>query len=99
MIASQIAMNRNILKDMKSWSNRNVQLRLLHNHNATFMLHSLQHDSSVAHAFDMGSFFNKQSSGINLKNFKDDQKLNDMFQVLATFKGSGYAAYNSTMVE
>ena len=99
MVAYNVALSKNILKDMKSWSNTNVDIRLMKNHNDTFMLHKLTEDLSTAHAFSMGSFFNKQSSGIKLVDFNRDSILGDIFQIVATYKGSGMAEYNITMGE
>jgi hypothetical protein len=97
IVTSKVAINKALLKDMKSWSNKNVELRLMKNHNDTFMLHELHENASVAHGFAMGQFFNKQSSGIKLKDFKGDNGVNQMFQIIATFKDSGLAEHNITM--
>lgn len=61
---SQIAISKSILKSMKQWTNANSYLKMLKNHDDTFLLHQLNEDLSTAHAFDLGQFFNKQSEGV-----------------------------------
>jgi hypothetical protein len=56
---SQVAISNNILHNMKSWRNKNTQIKLLHNHVDTFLLHQLSEDASVSHAFALGEFFNR----------------------------------------
>lgn len=59
-------------------------------HGETFLLHQLLNDSSTAHAFDLGKFFNKQSSGLRVKDIDSDEILRKAIQPLATFEGSGF---------
>lgn len=74
---------------MHQYSNTNNQLRLLKEHNDTFLLHQLQFDASTSHAFDLGSFFNRQQVGIKLKDLMSDDRLKKWLVPLATFYGSG----------
>ena len=76
---------------MKSWKNRNIELNLLNDHNDTFLLHQLQYDPSLDHAFTMGEFFNRQQTGFRLRELKLDDKLGKWFNPIATFKDSGNA--------
>lgn len=68
---------------------KNSFLRLLHNHEDTFLLHQLQNDSSISHAFDLGEFFNMQDSGLMIKDLNNDPQLKKYLQPIATFEGSG----------
>lgn len=53
-------------------------------------MHQLLNDTSIAHAFDLGKFFNKQSSGLRVKDIVTDENLKKSIQPLATFEGSGF---------
>lgn len=56
---SQVAISNNVLHDMKNWKNRNTQINLMYDHDETFLLHQLDQDDSISHAFNMGEFFNR----------------------------------------
>jgi len=56
---SQVAVSNNILHDMKNWKNKNTQINLMYDHDDTFLLHQLDQDDSISHAFNMGEFFNR----------------------------------------
>jgi hypothetical protein len=74
---SQVALAGNLLlHDMKQWTNANSYIRLVSQHEDTFLLHQLTQDQSMAHAFDMGQFFNRQNSGFKLRSITYDEKLN-----------------------
>lgn len=77
-----------MLKPMNNWSNRNTNINILHDFDDTFLLHQLQNDPSTAHAFDMGSFFNKQMTGYKVKDLKNDDKLGKIITPIATFRDS-----------
>jgi len=57
---TQTAVFKTALHSLDSFGNRNVEINMLKKHNDTFLLHQLQFDESSAHAFDLGSFFNRQ---------------------------------------
>jgi hypothetical protein len=54
-------------------------------------LHQLQFDPSVAHAFDLGEFFNRQHTGFRVKDLQQDDRLKKWITPLATIKGSAFA--------
>jgi hypothetical protein len=78
-----------LLHDMQEWRNTNLNIRLLKNHSDTFLLHQLQFDDSNAHAFDLGSFFNRQQVGLRILDWKRDESLSKFLVPIATFAGSG----------
>ena len=82
---------------MRQYRNSNVQVELLKEHDETFLLHQLQFDKSHAHAFDMGTFFNRQSIGLRLKDLETDSRLKKIITPLATFMGSGDAKNSMTI--
>ena len=90
-LIAQLGASKATLQDMKSWKNRNTELKLMHQHNDTFLLHQLQYDPSLNHAFTLGEFFNRQQTGFRLRELKMDDKLRKWFNPIATFKDSGNA--------
>ena len=87
---SQVGLSTAALQEMGSFSNTNCKLNLQHsNHNDTFLLHQLQFDDSTNHAFDLGSFYNRQQVGIRLQDIKNDERLVKWITPLASFNGSG----------
>lgn len=60
VFVKHVAASQHLLHNMWEHQNSNLNIRLLKDHNETFFLHQLQFDESIAHAFDMGSFFNRQ---------------------------------------
>ena len=59
VLSNLISTHKTNLHDMLNHQNKNQFLRLLHKHEDTFLLHQLQNDSSISHAFDLGEFFNR----------------------------------------
>jgi len=88
---TQMGASKGTLVDMQSWKNRNIELDLLQAHNDTFLLHPLQDDPSLDHAFAMGEFFNRQQTGFRMRELMLDEKLRKWFTPIATFKNSGKA--------
>ena len=87
---SQVGLSNYALKEMGPFSNNNCKLNLLNtNHNDTFLLHQLQYDDSTNHAFDLGSFYNRQQVGVRLQDIKNDERLVKWITPLASFNGSG----------
>lgn len=89
VFADRIAVHKTHLHNMREYQNKNMFLRLLNKHDDTFLLHQLQNDTSVSHAFDLGEFFSKQDSGLMIRDLKEDPQLKKLLVPLATFEGSG----------
>ena len=84
---------------MGPFSNANNKLNLLHsNHNDTFLLHQLQFDDSTNHAFDLGSFYNRQQVGLRLSQLKSDEKLVKWITPLASYQETGVQIKNGEKV-
>lgn len=66
-------------------------MRLVNKHEDTFLLHQLSEDRSIAHAFDMGQFFNRQASGFKIRSLEFDDHLSKILSPIATFEGSALA--------
>lgn len=90
VLANLVSVHKTTLHKMNDYSMRNMFLRLLNNNEDTFLLHQLQNDTSLSHAFDLGEFFNMQDSGLTMKDLSDDPQLKKYLQPIATFEGSGY---------
>lgn len=54
------------------------------------MFHALQNDSSADHAIRLGYYFNKQGSGVRVKDIQQDENLKLLITPLATIEGSAY---------
>ena len=96
---SQVAVSNNILHDMKNWKNKNTQINLMYDHDDTFLLHQLDQDDSISHAFNMGEFFNRQHSGFRLQEIAADEMLRKVLNPIATFVDSADADFPETMVD
>jgi len=96
-VIQNAAGGKTALKQMRQYRNVNVQVELLKEHDETFLLHQLQFDASHAHAFDMGTFFNRQSTGLRLRDLESDSRLKKMITPLASFLGSGDAKNSMSM--
>ena len=79
---------KNNLHHMRQWSNGNIQLSLLKEHQDTFLFHHLQNDTSAEHAMQLGYYFNRQSRGLRVKDLQDDEVLKKIITPLATIYGS-----------
>lgn len=55
------------LHNMRQFSNTNVKMKLLKDHDDTFLFHQLQNDASTDHAIRLASYFNKQTEGFRIK--------------------------------
>ena len=87
----KLGLSNSAHQNMMQYRNTNLELELLKDFNDTFFLHQLQFDKSNAHAFALGKFFNRQHSGIRVKDLKSDDRLKKWITPVATFKGSGDA--------
>lgn len=87
----QLGLSSSALQDMRHYRNSNLEISLIKDHNDTFFLHQLQYDPSHAHAFTLGKFFNRQHTGIRMKDLKSDDSLKKWITPIATFKGTGDA--------
>lgn len=87
---TQTAVYKTSLHPTMSYANRNVNIKLLKKGNETFLLHQLEFDESASHAFDIGSFFTRQSSGLRMGDWKFDERLVKLISPIATFQGSAF---------
>jgi hypothetical protein len=92
----KLGLSHSALQNMLKYRNTNLEISLLKDHNDTFLLHQLQFDQSQAHAFTLGKFFNRQHSGIRIRDLKSDDSLKKWITPIATFKGSGNAVKEMT---
>ena len=93
ILTRMVAVMQSNNKEMRNHQNTNLSIKLLKNHSDTFLFHQLQDDASLAHAFDLGTFFNKQGVGLRLKELAHDEVLSKMIEPLATFQGSARIEY------
>jgi hypothetical protein len=84
---------------MMQFSNTNVKMKLLKDHDDTFLFHQLQNDASTDHAIRLASYFNKQTKGFRIKDISTDLRLNKLIEPLATFDGSGRLLSNMSFVD
>ena len=96
-LISQMGLSSAVLHNMKSWRNANSKLNVLKKAEDTFLLHQLQFDASNAHAFDMGSFFNRQQTGFRVQDILMDDAIKKWLSPVSTFAGSAYAEHELTM--
>ena len=87
------------LRHMRQWSNGNVRVNLLKEHEDTFLFHALQNDSSADHAIRLGHYFNKQGSGVTVNDMLTDENLKRIITPLATIEGSAYVTYPLSFVD
>lgn len=92
-----LGLTRSNLHSMKDFRNSRVQVELLKKHDDTFLLHQLQFDPSNSHAFTLGSFFNRQHTGLRLQDLNMDDRLKKWITPLATIKGSAYADHEHSV--
>jgi hypothetical protein len=85
----KLGLSSSALQNMMKYRNLNVEINLLKEHKDTFFLHQLQFDPSHNHAFHQGKFFNRQHTGIRIKDLVSDDRLKKWITPIATFKGSG----------
>jgi hypothetical protein len=92
-----VGVSANQLHSMRDFRNANMKINMLKQHDDTFLLHQLQFDKSHAEAFPMGRFFNRQHSGLRIKDLEMDDSLKKWISPLASFEGSAHAKNELTM--